>query len=906
MFRIIILTLLLVLFGFKLLAQAEVSGVVTGDDGFPLPGASVFLESDLSVGTVTDIDGRYALQLSDEQLQSGTLIFSFIGYKDQRIPISGQTTLNASLLTDSQLIDEAVVTAIGVKKDKKKLGYAVTEVGGEELQRSGEMNVMSSLNAKVAGVSVTSSSGTPGASVAVRIRGNKSVSGSNDPLYVIDGVPVDNTYRGSNFSDQANRMIDFNPDDIESITVLKGGAASALYGFRAANGAVLITTKKGKAGKTQIEFQSTTTFDWVNKLPQKQLIYGQGRNGEADESVQFSWGEQITGDVFDHGDTFFETGVTSDNFIGIRSGNDKSDVALSIGHLRQSGIIPNSFYNRTTLKLSGGAKLNDKWSAQASINLSLSDANRPQRGSNLSGTMLGLMRAPVDYDLTNGSDDPANDESAYQLADGSQRTYYVNYDNPYWSVNKNRNDEDNLRTLAYLSLDYQVSEHIKVTNKVSVDGYRNERKSYWDGRSAEFRADNGRIFNLASNQFNLNNDLFLTYNRSWDNWEWSGILGHNYFDYTTRRYELEGFGFIIEDFYDFSNTNIINGFADDVLVEQRGVGVYGDINVGYKGQVFLGFTGRNDWLSNLPVDNNNFFYPSASLGWVFSQTFDIEGKKFSYGKFRASWANTGNGAPGAYLTSDFFIQGDNVNGLTTFQPNGNLGSPDLKPENTTNIEAGFDVRLFQNRIAVDLTGYISTTSDPIVEVDLPSSTGYLGTLINGEGNVVNRGIELLINADVKEKGKWQWTTGFNFTLNRNEVESLVEGIDIVSLPSFGLASTQSVVIPGEAFGVLYGSVWDRDEQGNVLVNDAGLPLVAAERGVIGDPNPNWTGGWRNEWTYRNFSLTALFDIRVGGDMYNGTRNVMRFHGTHEDTENREETFVLKVLMLTLEKQTPHP
>lgn len=889
-----LLVLPLTLVTMSSIAQQTVSGKVTdADTGEALLGVTVVLKGE-NKGAFTDINGEYRLTISEEDFASGTLVFSFIGYGKVEKAVNSTATIDVTMAPEQLMLEEAVVTAIGIRKDKRKIGYAVTEVGEEELERSGEMNLMNALNAKVAGVQVTSSSGTPGASTSVRIRGNKSISGSNAPLYVIDGVPVDDSYRGSNFTDQANRAIDINPDDIESITVLKGGPASALYGVRAGNGAVIITTKSG-SGETRVNFKSSVIFDQVNKLPETQLLYGQGENGEFVEGSRFTWGPRIAGEAYDHGERFFQTGVTTNNYLSFEGGNKTTNFLVSLGNTSQQGIVPLTSFRRTNVRLTGRTSWKDRLHVQSNINFINSGADRGQRGSNLSGVMLGLMRAPSDYDLANGFDDPVDEPLAYSNPDGSQRTYHAVYDNPYWSVNKNRSREDVNRVIASFEARLELTEYLSVVNRISTDYYNQQSKSYWDARSAEYRDLGGRIFNATTVQQNLNNDLFFLYNQRFgEDWELSATLGHNYFNYETTDTELDGVGFIIPDFYDISNVDIINVIADDYLTRERGVGAYLDANIGFKDYLFLGVTGRNDWLSNLPANNNSFFYPSMNLGLIFTEAAQMDSEILSYGKLRASFANVGNGAPSPYLTSNFFNAAAPVQGQLSFEPNGEIGNPDLRPETTSTIEVGTDLRFYQNRFGLDVTWYRSETTDPIIISFIPSSSGYTTAVLNGTGPIRNTGVEILLNATILEAEtdrQLGWESSLNFNRLRNEVVSIIDGLDELPLPSFGLASTQSTVVSGQPYGVLMGTAWARDAEGNILVNDEGYPIVDSERQIVGDPNPDFTMGWRNTLTWRQWAMSFLIDVRVGGDLFNGTANVMRFHGTHIDTENREESIV---------------
>jgi len=908
--------LCLTLFSVSGFAQQSITGKVTdAQTGEALPGVSVVLKG-TTKGVPTTLDGTFKLELTLEEIQNDTLEFRFLGYKTLFKPIAGRTTLNAAIKPDQELLGEVVVTAIGIEKDKRKLGYSVTEVDGEEIMKSRETNIVNALNSKVAGVQVTSTSGSPGASSAVRIRGNTSINGNNEPLYVIDGIPIDNSYRGSNFTDQANRAIDIDPNDIESMTVLKGGAASVLYGLRASNGAIIINTKQGKKGKTNVTFSSTTTFDVVNKLPEKQSQFAQGDDGDFIFGSNFSWGPRIDtmfnsslgsdflvpgsdatattrAESFDNSENFFETGVTLNNSLSVTGGNEKSTFYLGLADLRQTGIIPLTEFNRTSIRLTGTNQITDKLRVRASANYVTSTADRAQRGSNLSGVMLGLMRTPPSYDLTNGSDDPVDDESAWQLPDGTQRSYHGAYDNPYWSVNKNRNEETLNRLIGFVEASWQPFEWMNVMNRTGVDTYSEQRKSYWDRQSNEFTDLGGAIFDENFNQRNITNDLIVTIDHEIaSDFNAQYIVGHSFQDFNSTSYIVDGFDFVVDDFYDMSNVASINVTADDFLDRRRIVGLFGDFSFDYKRTYYLTLTGRNDWSSTLPVDNNSFFYPSVSLGFVPTEMVDLGW--LEYVKLRGSYAVTGNDAFASYLTSNFFVSGGSTQGQLSYFPSSTIGSNTLNPEFTNSFELGTDIRSRNNRVRLDLTYYHTSSTDQIVQIPIANSTGY-SSVITNIGEIQNQGIEALVNFNVVERqvskpNKVWWNSSLNFTRNRSEVIALTDELDNIALASNGLASTQSRVIIGQQYGVLFGSRWLRNDNGDILVNDNGLPLLD-DPGIIGDPNPDFTIGWRNNVGWRNWELTFLLDIRRGGDIYNGTRAVMTTLGTHADTEDRDEEII---------------
>jgi TonB-linked SusC/RagA family outer membrane protein len=905
-------------------AQSTVSGLVfDAETKEALPGVAVSIEG-TTRGMATGLDGAFSIELSAKELDTAALKIQYLGYLTSRIEIQGRSNIEVFLAPDNKLLDEVVITAIGIAKEKRKLGYSVTEVGGDELRESREVNIVNSLNSKVAGVQVTSTSGAPGASSAIRIRGNSSINGSNDPLFVIDGIPIDNSYRGSNFTDQGNRALDINPDDIENMVVLKGGAATALYGVRAANGAIIINTKQGKNGKTEVNFNSTTTFDVVNKLPQKQDRWGQGTGGQYIAGSNTSWGPRLDtmatngmgglvlpGDAmdagaarpFDNANNFFQTGVTLNNNLNIRGGNEKSGFFLSLSDLRQDGVIPMSAFNRSSVRLSANSSLKENLQVKASANYVRSRADRPQRGSNLSGVMLGLMRAPASYDLENGVDDPVNDASAWSNPDGSQRTYHAAYDNPYWSINKNRNEETLGRFIGLVEFTWQPFDWLSVTERAGLDTYNEDRISYWDRRSNEFAADGGAIFNQNVNQFNVTNDLIVTAtHRFGEDFNVSAIVGHAYQTFNRSTLFSDGFGFVIDDFYDISNINAVNLVSDDLIDQSLLVGVFADLSMDYKRTYYLTLTGRQDWISNLPANNNSFFYPSASLGMVLTELMDLG--PIAFGKIRGSYAITGNGAFANYLTSNYFVSTGSTQGLLSYAPNSLIGSNTLTPEFNYSSEVGIDLRSKGNRARLDLTYFDNRSTDQIVEIPISNSTGY-STFITNIGEIRNYGLEALISYDVLEfkarnPEKLSWTTSINMTVPRSEVISLTDELDNIALPSVGVASTQSRVVEGYQYGVIYGSRWARNDNGDVLVNEDGYPLLDPENGVVGDPNPDFLAGWRNRFRWKNLSLSFLFDIRVGGDMWNGTRGVMRRLGTADETDSRDETIVWDGVVATEE------
>lgn len=907
------------------LAQRTVSGTVTdsAEPPQPLIGVSVYVKGSPNVGTITDFNGEYRLNLSDTA--AATLVFSYVGYDQLEVPVGERTTIDVRMNESAEVLDEVVVTAVGIERSKKALGYAAEEVGGEQLVNARESNLVNALSSKVAGVQVISSSGNPGASANIVIRGRTSLN-ENSPLFIIDGVPIDNSFAGSNFTDQSNRAIDINPDDIESINVLKGGAATALYGVRAANGAVLITTKKGSKDGG-INFSQSVTFDQVNKLPQQQRLFAQGeRSGgvpvyrgpgesnrswgprldtlryDGDAAYRYSALGRIVGQSnpaatdqrvvpFDNLDNFFNTGVTSNTYLSASGGNESANYFVSSGYLRQTGIVPNSTFERFTLKVSGDTRINDRLKVSASANYINSGGDRTNRGSNLSGVMLGLTRAPVTFDLARGFEDAEGQPAAYSFPDGTQRTYWSAYDNPYWSVNRNLSQDRVNRIIGNAGFEYTFTDWLNASYRAGTDYYFEERTSYWDNNSNEFGT--GVIFSDLYSYRSFNSDFLLTAQRRFsDNFQARLTLGHNYFSERGYSDVTEGENFIIPEFYDISNVSQVT-FADDNITRRRIFGTFYDGELSFRDYLYLNFTGRWDWSSTLPTDAVPFFYDSYSLGFVFTEPLGLAtDPTFSFGKLRFSYARIGKDAF-AYALDNFFVLGSPVKGQTAFGPSTSIGNPNLRPEETRTLEIGADLRFFQNRLGIDFTWYDLESVDQILAVPITFSTGF-ATAITNAGRVRNTGVEVQLRGTPVKARNFSWDIDLNFTANENTVEELGEGVPDLSFGSAGVASTNNRAIEGEPFGVLYGTRWSRDEGGNRLVDGEGYPIYdPQDPGIVGDPNPDWIMGLRNSFTFKGLYVSALLDLRQGGDIYNGTVGVMQNLGIHESTESREEEVVFE-------------
>ncbi len=934
--------------------------VISSQDNLGIPGTSVVVTG-TTIGTLTDIDGNYKLNVPAE---TKAIRFTSVGMKSKTVELTAANVIDVTLDLDVLKLDEVVVTALGIKTEKKRLGFAVQDVQGNEISKSGETNVIQSLAGKVAGVEIISSSGIPGASSFINIRGYHSLgsTSASQPLMVIDGIPIDNSYSSSGNPDDggnnlvlqgagaSNRGIDIDPNDIESVSILKGPAASALYGIQAANGVIVITTKKGRpsgaGNKLNVSYSSTVQFDKVSNLPKLQNKYAQGSGGVyrgPSTLNRNSWGPAISTLSYDHDIAdpynsfgkivsstdpgadeaakaydpydFFKTGSTFTNSVNFSGGTDLATFYVSASHYKQNGIVPKSTYTKTNVKVAGDAKLSNKFSVAGSISYIKSGGDRIQQGSNLSGLMLGLTRTAPTFDNTNGVDDPANDPLSYELADGTPRSYRPGiYDSPYWTVNKNPFKDDVNRMIGVVTLNYKPLNWLDVTYRIGNDFYNDRRKQVFDIGSGAYSA--GQIGYDNHFERDVVSDLILTATKKLStDLNGSFLIGNNIYSTYHEQQYTQGDGMSIPGFYDISNTSTV--LNKNLISRKRTAAFYADAKLDYKSMLYLDLTGRNEWSTSLPDPiHNSFFFPSASLGFVFTEPLGMADNKYlPYGKLRVSYAQVGNDAP-IYATtttyqstkySDGWVQGGigfPYQGVSGFNISSTIGSADLKPEISKSIELGTELRFYQNRFSLDFTYYTTKIEDEILTIPISAASGFQQLTLNA-GKMKNSGFEIQLGATPIEMKDFSWNITANFSKNKSEVTELAPGIENVYLGGF--ESPQSRAVVGSPFGSLYGGRWLRDASGNVVIDDSGssdpnaadynpakgFPIADVEEGIIGDPNPDWLAGIRNTFTYKGFSLSGLIDIRHGGDIWNGTEGALRSIGTSAATENRGDPFTFE-------------
>lgn len=843
----------------------------------PLIGVSVMVVG-TTKGTITDMDGNFTLECN----AGDELEISYIGYNTIRV--KAQSNMQITLEESSTELEEVVVTALGIKRDRKALGYGLSEVKGEELTKAKETNVINSLAGKVAGLVVSNTAGGASGSTRVMLRGTTELTGNNQPLYVVDGVPLDNTNFGSAGEqggyDLGDGISAINPDDIETMTVLKGPAASALYGSRASHGVILITTKKAEQEKVSVEYNGSFTVDTqLAKWDDVQEIYGMGDNGQyqldASSGTNQSWGvkaDMIDKTYFDgsvhpfliypnNTSSFFRTGLTAQNTAVLSVNTGKTGVRFSFTDMRNKDILPNTNMSRDNFNLrvnTSAGPIDFDFSANYTRE---NVKNRPALGSSQSNVGKNLMTLANTYNIEWLKN--------YQNADGTYANWNGNdqYNrNPYWDLYKNENKsvKDVFRFTAKAI--YNIDKHLKIQGTLGTD-INNMNFDDFIARSTPGVLP-GKLTNSIFNNRTLNAEILALYNNNWGSFDLNATLGGNIFKVDNKTTVITG-----TDQQMDGVVSIINYAEQNVqpsTYKKQINSLYASASLGYRSTYYLEGTIRGDRSSTLPSSNNTYIYPSVSGSIVFTNFIKNSNIKnvFSFGKVRASWAKVGsdtdpyqlalNYATGKYSYPGFTI--GMINNYT--QPNS-----DLKPTMTSSYELGAELKFFNGRLGIDLTYYNQTSKDQIISLASSASSGYQSRLINA-GKIQNKGIELAINGRVLQIKDFAWDAGFNFSKNSNKVLELVEGMDFFQLADASWAGVSVGAEVGKDYGSILGTDFKRNENGDILIDkNTGLPLYDENLKTLGNSTWDWTGGFYSTFTYKNFHLYAAFDIKMGADLY---------------------------------------
>lgn len=910
-------------------AQTTLSGQVIDESGSPIQGATVVVEG-TTTGIFTDEEGRFRLQAPSG---SATLVVSYIGYLRQSIAINGQSVINVTLAEDIMSIEEVVVTAVGITREKKSLGYAVSSIDNGELTKSRATNLVDGLAGKVAGVRISSQSGTAGGGSKILIRGASSLSGNGQPLFIVDGMPVSNSgFNGARSDiinggvDAGNRAGDINPDDIEDITVLKGSSATALYGARARDGAIVITTKKGsRGGGARVFINSTVRFDNVLRFPDFQNEYttGDAATGEYD-NVNFSngWGPQISqiqdrrfpnflGDSVqlqaypDNVEGFYNTGVTTINSFSISDGDESSDYRLGYTFLDQNGTVPNSGYDRHNLSFNVGRKLSKRFSSRVTANYVRSFSfGRPSQGSN-SPNILFINSLPrtVDTELLRNN---VVDEFGKPI--GLNPTS----NNPFWIIENNPFTNNLDRIYGSAEVSYRAASWLNFTGRAGTDVSRDFRRRVT--RKGTIGAATGNFISDNLYNRNLNIDVLGTINKNiGKDITLQLIAGYNIFEQESRFERWVSSDLAADELYSYANATLnapSNQFVNTPVSLQRLMGAYGDLTISYKNWLFLNITGRNDWNSTLrnpglPIeeDDISYFYPAVNVAWAFTDALGIESDILSFGKVRANYAQVGSSVGPyslefTYLASpDVFTQFQATNntfpfaGQIAFEATGTLPEPFLVPQQQNSYEVGAELNFFLGRLNLDVTYYNQLTENQIVSLSTPPSTGFAAKVVNG-GSIRNSGWEIMLSGDpIRSQSGFRWNITANYQRNVQIVEELIDGLDEFTLTS-GFSGIQVQAEAGQPFG-LYGGTWLRDSATNQLIINAETGLrIPGEQGRLGNIYPDFTLGINNQFTFKGFLLSFLVDWRQGGVIFSSTASSVRNSGLAIETlENRDQSFI---------------
>lgn len=912
-------------------AQTQVTGtVVSGEDGEPIVGASVKV-SGTKTGTITDVDGKFTLNVPE-----GTkLVVTYLGMLPKTVNASVSGAMKIKLDPDNKVLDEVVVTAMGITREKKALGYASQVLDAKDLNTSGTSSLASAMQGKLTGVDIRTSSGAPGASAQIVIRGARSFDGNNTPLYVVDGMPISSTPDFSTKesvtgADNASRTIDLNPDDIESINVLKGQAASALYGIRASNGVILITTKRGSKGSTKpvITFSTDLSAQTLSRKFEHQDVYAQGTTlSKYNPNTSMSWGPKIAdlandatyggntnnkytnGDLTSHagmyynpkyaaaglsgwatpqthdnvGD-FFKTGFTQNSTFNISQRKNDVSYSFSVSDTYQKGVIPSTGMTRTGARGAVDWKVNDQWKTGFSANYS-SVKIKSAPGAN-SGIVNVVYSAPAEYDLKGTPYHKPGDPTSQILFRAT------NFNNPYWWADNDEYSQHTNRVFgnAYAEfspkLNWGKNYKIVFREQAGIDMYTSNDSEIAEVGSA--KNTKGEVENIGTQNNIFNNLLTANFTAKWganEEWDFGFVLGNEFNHQYRRKWDYDGTGLAFYGQPTIGNTSSMDAHSD-YHIQERTVGVFGQMSLSWMDMLFLTVTGRNDVVSTMPRGNRSFFYPSVSLGWIFTELPALkENHVLSYGKLRLSYAQVGQA--GQFYNNYMYVP-SYTGGMYVYTPisyplGGAKGyapyyvkfDENLKPQNTSNWETGIDLGLFKNRVRVEYTLSYQDVRNQIFDVPTAGTTGYQALRTNA-GQMTTLSHELSVNASVIDHANYGLDLGVNFTKITNKVKKLADGVESIMLGGF--VEPQVRAQAGYTYPNIYGKAFKRTEDGQLLLNANGLPQGTAASVNLGECTPDFNMGFNLRAHYKQLSLSATMDWQKGGCMYNGTLLTMNYFG----------------------------
>ncbi len=897
----------------------NITGTVTSsEDNQPIPGVSVSVKG-TTLGTITNIDGLFELTVPQD---AKTLVFSFVGMKNYEVEIGTQSTFNVKMETDVFGIDEVVVTALGISREKKGLGYAVQDVKGDELITAREPNVVNSLQGKLSGVQITNSSGNVGAGSRIIIRGMSTLTGNNQPLFVVDGVPIINSYSdlGSySGTDYGNSSSDINPSDIENVSILKGANAAALYGSRAVNGVVLITTKSGKGTKKGLGVSIEENMMWSTpfRLPDFQNEYGQGYDqefeyvdgnwGGVNDGIDESWGPKLDGRLLPQFDSpydpitgvrtptpwiahpdnvknLFDTGLNRTTSVSVSRMEDKYNFRMSISNMDQTGMIPNTDQTKNTFNLNAGINVTDKLNVSGSGTYTLTNSDNIMSSGY---TSAGIFQSTMQWFGRQVDTQYLKDHwSEVDPVTGRHVNWnHAYHDNPYWTLNKNTNSLKRERVTGNFNITYDFNEWLQLKAMAGVDGYSQGVKEVRAKDSNDWME--GAFNNYESIRRETTANATLNADKSFGELDVVATLGTEYNHYDYREDNSFVSSLIIPDLYSISNaaSPATTGMYEQHTELQS---VFASVNLGFRDFLFLDLTARNDWSSTLPVDNNSYFYPSASLGFIFTEALGMESSLLSFGKLRASYAEVG-GTAGAYALQGTFSAANPFNGQPSLTYTNTLAPLGLKPQQKQSIEFGGELKFFNNRLGIDATWYKENTINQIMNIAISNTTGFSTKTINA-GNIENKGLELTLTGTPVQTKDFSWDITVNWATNTNTVKELTGDMQYMNLYDGSWGMTVRAIL-NEEYGQMWGydivreheetiyypegspnagKEWYVKYSGKPVLTTAGRYIRSPKQTVLGNVSPDWFGGVNNGFHYKNLNFSFLIDFRKGGDQYSIT------------------------------------
>ncbi len=922
-------------------AQQVITGTVTSaDNGNPLPGVNVVIKG-TTTGVITNINGVYSIEVTEG---STILSFSFIGLKTIEEQIANRTVIDVVLESDAMNLDEVVVTAFGVERSKKSFGYAISDVAAEETLQKGEPDMLRSLQGKVAGVDIRAANSTPGSSTRITIRGNTSFLRENQPLIVVDGIPysneefstTDNLTTGSAYGSGLNSL---DPNSIASMQVLRGAAAASLYGSRAANGVILIETKGGTSNvankKMEVTYRASLAAENVI-LPEYQNTYGAGHNF-AFANDNGSWGPKFSeidsipmwpnyANAFpdlpeniayeahpDNVKNLFETGKIMEHALNVEGGTSKNSYSLTISRLDQTGVIPNSKFDRTSINLGGRTKLQNGLVVGGSMSYSISEQKGPKLGSIWSadaGAATSMART-MWLNRTWDTNLPYQDENGVPV-------FFKDVDHPIWSWFHNVSTSNVERFNTSINASYEILPWLEAKAKYGTNTYSDKRQQIVDIYSTGYEGKGNIIEGNIWLQEQEGNFTFNANKQINSDLSVRAVAGYNVYQKSYKRRQFQGTEMIAPGIYEISNT-ITQANTSSDYSKKRLYALFADVQLGYKDYLFLTFTGRNDWSSTLPIESRSYFYPATTASFIFSDALGIQNNVFSFGKINASYGKVGNDAD-PYFNHDVYVlnyAGDGMagaikgvdlpfNGQPTLTVGNTKIDPNLKPEFTKEYEFGLELQFFKGRAGFNVTHYNRLSYDQLARVNVPNASGYSSFYTNF-GELRNKGIELEFNFNpVKLSNSFRWDITGNFTKNASKVEALREGIEEITV-DFTFGSFSNRLIVGEPYGVIVGTPYARDDEGNLLIDPAdGSIILANEQAVIGDPNIKFKVGFINSFSFKGISLDAVLDYRHGGDLFSYTIQRYLGRGVTKDTEeNREQIHIINGVLGDPDSRLPY-